>query len=133
VLDVGHPDTLMTMNNLARVLGSQGKYDDAEPMYRKTLATSEKVLGVEHPDTLMPVYGLAHLLVNQYQYTEYNVLYKRACAGYGTTLRRDHPTNRTCHQHYFQALSCQKQDPLDVPLKICPQESPESHDFFPYC
>jgi hypothetical protein len=34
VLGGEHPDTLRTMNNLALVLGRQGKYADAEIMYR---------------------------------------------------------------------------------------------------
>jgi hypothetical protein len=40
------------MSNLAEVLNSQGKYEEAEPMYRQTLARREKVLGHMHPDTL---------------------------------------------------------------------------------
>jgi hypothetical protein len=33
VLGKEHPDTLPIMNNLARVLNSQGKYDEAEAMH----------------------------------------------------------------------------------------------------
>ena len=29
-----HPDTLTSINNLASILSSQGKYDKAEEMYR---------------------------------------------------------------------------------------------------
>src|SRR4051794_32411438 len=32
-----HPDTLTSMNNLARVLDRQGRYGAAEPLYRETL------------------------------------------------------------------------------------------------
>ena len=32
-----HPDTLTSKNNLALTLGSQGKYAEAEKMYRETL------------------------------------------------------------------------------------------------
>jgi primosomal replication protein N len=39
------------MNNLAIVLGHQGKYEEAEQMQRQTLELKEKVLGQEHPDT----------------------------------------------------------------------------------
>jgi len=37
VLGKEHPDTLTSMNNLALLLQSQGKYDAAEPLYRETL------------------------------------------------------------------------------------------------
>ena len=52
VLGPEHPDTLTSMSNLALVLDSQGKYEEAEAMNRQTLARREKVLGPEHPDTL---------------------------------------------------------------------------------
>jgi hypothetical protein len=97
------------------VLGRQGKYAEAESMHRQTLATREKVLGVEHPDTLTTVYCLAHLLANQRQYDESIALYKRACTGYNATLGSDHPTTRSCHQHYLQTLSSQEHDRLDRP------------------
>jgi Flp pilus assembly protein TadD len=45
-----HPSTLTSMNNLAFLLDSQGKYDEAETIYQQTLLLSEKVLGKEHPD-----------------------------------------------------------------------------------
>ena len=32
-----HPDTLMSMNNLASVLRDQGKYEQAEEMHRQAL------------------------------------------------------------------------------------------------
>ncbi|KAH8691011.1 hypothetical protein GQ44DRAFT_636626, partial [Phaeosphaeriaceae sp. PMI808] len=55
VLGPEHPSTLTSMNNLALVLDSQGKYEEAETMNRQTLARREKVLVPEHPDTLMSV------------------------------------------------------------------------------
>jgi tetratricopeptide (TPR) repeat protein len=40
------------MSNLALVLDNQGKYAEAEKLYQKALALSQKVLGAEHPYTL---------------------------------------------------------------------------------
>jgi Flp pilus assembly protein TadD len=40
------------MNNLALVLGSQGKSEEAEVMYRQTFELMAKVLGQQHPDTI---------------------------------------------------------------------------------
>jgi hypothetical protein len=52
VLSSKHPSTLTTMNNLALVLDSQGKYAEAETMFRQMLAMREKVLSGEHLDML---------------------------------------------------------------------------------
>lgn len=100
------------------MLGSQGKYEEAESMNRQTLARREKVLGADHPDTLMSVYCLAHLLANQHRYDESVVLYKRACAGYSTVLGKDHRTTHACRQHYSKMLASQEQDELGRPPKI---------------
>jgi hypothetical protein len=59
VLGSEHPDTLSTANNLAIALKSQGKYGEAETMYRETLAVQQRVLGREHPETLRTVNNLA--------------------------------------------------------------------------
>jgi len=54
-----HPDTLTSVNNLAGLYQVQGRYGEAEPLYRRALAASEKVLGPEHPNTLASVNNLA--------------------------------------------------------------------------
>ena len=66
VLGKEHPSTLMTMNNLALMLDSQGKYPEAESMHKHTLATREKVLRKEHPSILTSIYYLTYLLTNQH-------------------------------------------------------------------
>ena len=39
----------------------QGRYSEAEPLYRRALEARERVLGTEHPDTLISVNNLAAL------------------------------------------------------------------------
>ena len=65
-----HPDTLTSMSNLAGVLQSQGKYDEAEMMHRQALALRETVLGKKHPDTLTSMNNLARMLESQGKYDE---------------------------------------------------------------
>jgi hypothetical protein len=62
VLGPKHPDTLTSISNLAAVLKSQGKYEEAEAMNRQTLALKETVLGPKHPDTLTSMSNLAWVL-----------------------------------------------------------------------
>jgi hypothetical protein len=52
MLGDAQPDTLATRNEVAWMLGKQGRYEEAEEHYRKVLAARELVLGVAHPDTL---------------------------------------------------------------------------------
>ena len=46
------PDTAASLNNLAGLLESRGRLDEAEPLYRRALAILESVLGPEHPNTV---------------------------------------------------------------------------------
>ena len=39
-----------SLNNLAGLYHAQGKYAAAEPLYNRSLAIREKVLGPQHPD-----------------------------------------------------------------------------------
>jgi len=48
VLGKEHPDTLLSINNLAGLYYYQGHYDEAEPLYKEVLQLSEKVLGIGH-------------------------------------------------------------------------------------
>ncbi|RYP53741.1 hypothetical protein DL768_001341 [Monosporascus sp. mg162] len=45
VLSANHPDTFRSIDNLALILRSQRKYQEAEMMYRQALALREKMLG----------------------------------------------------------------------------------------
>ena len=47
-----HPDTAVSLNNLAGLYRTQAKYDLAEPLYKRALAINEKVLGPDHPNTI---------------------------------------------------------------------------------
>jgi hypothetical protein len=108
VLGLEHPDTLISMSNLAAVLDEQGKHEEAETILRQTLVQRERVLGLEHPDTSKSVYYLARVLASQYRLDESRVLYERACAGFSTVLGDDHPTTRDCHEDYVKLLALQE-------------------------
>jgi len=54
-----HPETLVSINNLAGCLQVMGLLKDAEPLYRRALEASERTLGAEHPHTLVFAKNLA--------------------------------------------------------------------------
>ena len=54
-----------TFHTLALELYDQGKYDEAEPLYKESLTIKKKVLGEEHPSVATGLNNLAELLSDQ--------------------------------------------------------------------
>ena len=50
-----------SLNNLAELYRAQGRYADAEPLYKRSLAICEKALGPDHPDVATSLNNLAVL------------------------------------------------------------------------
>ncbi len=57
-----HPDVAQSLNNLAALYQAQGRYAEAEPLYKRSLAILEKALGPEHPDVAQSLENYASLL-----------------------------------------------------------------------
>ena len=91
MLGPDHPDTALSLNNLAVLYDNQGKYDKAEPLYQRALTIREKVLGPDHPDTATSLNNLAVLYDNQGKYDKAEPLYQRALTIYEKVLGPDHP------------------------------------------
>ncbi|CAM9900520.1 unnamed protein product [Ectocarpus sp. 4 AP-2014] len=73
----------------------QGKYAEAEPLYERSQAIQEKVLGPEHPDVATSLDNRASLLESQGRYAEADALFLRAIEIDEKTLGPDHPTLAT--------------------------------------
>jgi tetratricopeptide (TPR) repeat protein len=84
-----------SLNNLALVYDSQGKYDAAEPLYKRSLAIAEKALGPEHPGVATGLNNLAALYRAQGKYDAAEPLYKRSLAIREKALGPDHPDMAT--------------------------------------
>jgi Flp pilus assembly protein TadD len=59
-----------SLSNLAGLLRAQGRYAEAEPLYREALKNAREEIGPRHPDTLRSLNGLALLLEDQGRYGE---------------------------------------------------------------
>ncbi|KAF3020305.1 hypothetical protein E8E14_013529 [Neopestalotiopsis sp. 37M] len=94
-LDKDHPDTLISINNLASALQYQGRYEEAEQMNRRALDGREKVLGKDHPDTLLSVDNLALVLNNLGKYEEAEKMNRRALDGQEKVHGKNHPDTLT--------------------------------------
>ena len=80
-----------SLNNLAEIYRKQGKYAQAEPLYKRSLAIMEKALGPEHPSVATSLNNLALLYQAQGKYAEAEPLYKRALAIVEKALGPEHP------------------------------------------
>ena len=98
------PRLAMSLNNLAGLYDNQGKYAEAEPLYKRLLAIDEKALGPEHPDVAASLNNLALLYYNQGKYAEAEPLHKRALAIKEKTLGPDHPRVATSLENYTALL-----------------------------
>lgn len=65
-----HPDTLVALNNLALDMVGDGRYAEAEPLFRQVWDASKRVLGKDHPSTLVSVNNLALDIRDQGRYAE---------------------------------------------------------------
>ena len=73
-----HPDTSVSLNNLAMLYHSMGAYDQALPLFQRALKIREKVLGPEHPATATSLNNLAGLYEDQGAYAKAVPLHQRA-------------------------------------------------------
>jgi tetratricopeptide (TPR) repeat protein len=67
-----------SLNSLAALYRSQGRYSEAEPLLVRSLSIYEQQLGAEHPDVASSLNNLAELYRVQKRYEEAETLYVRA-------------------------------------------------------
>src|SRR5262249_23609891 len=65
-----HTYYAVALNNLAIVYRAQGKYSEAEGLYKRALAIREKALGANHPDVGATLNNLALVYGAQGKYAE---------------------------------------------------------------
>ena len=80
-----------TLNSLAIVYGKQGKYPDAEGLFKRALAICEKALGKDHPDVATTLSNLALVYTDEGRYADAEGLHKRALAIREKALGAGHP------------------------------------------
>lgn len=81
----------LTINQLAFSLEDQGRYVDAETLYRRSLAILEKALGPDHPNVGMSLNNLAALYKAQGRYAEAEPLNRRSLTIQEKARGPEHP------------------------------------------
>ncbi|WP_130758765.1 tetratricopeptide repeat protein, partial [Microcystis aeruginosa] len=70
LLGDNHPHVATSLNNLAGLYDSQGRYTEAEPLYLEALDLYKRLLGDNHPHVATSLNNLAGLYDSQGRYTE---------------------------------------------------------------
>ena len=80
-----------SLNNLAGLYKSQGRYEEAEPLYLQALQLRRSLLGESHPDVASSRWNLAALYANQDRLAEAEPLLVQAVELYQQVLGNRHP------------------------------------------
>jgi tetratricopeptide (TPR) repeat protein len=91
VLGDDHPDTLISMVNLALTYSNQGRWKEAEELEVQVMQTEKRLLGDEHPDTLTSMANLAATYRDQGQWKEAEELEVQVMQTTKGVLGHEHP------------------------------------------
>ena len=99
-----HSDILTAMHTSAKTYVAQGKYIEAEELYKEVLERREKILEPGHPDILNTTYDLAGVYHAQEKYIEAEELYRELLEKQKAVLGKEHPdtlkTRNNLANHY---------------------------------
>ncbi|MDF5726005.1 MAG: tetratricopeptide repeat protein [Rhizonema sp. PD37] len=84
-------DLASSLNNLAYLYNSHGKYSEAEPLLVEALELRKRLLGEDHPDVATSLNNLASLYKSQGLYSEAEPLYLQALEIRERGLGANHP------------------------------------------
>src|SRR5262249_29438041 len=85
-------DQVTNLINQAEDYLKQGRYAEAEPLYKRALAIIEKAPGPDHQVSVAALNGLAEVYLGQGKYAEAEPLSRRALEISEKTLGKDHPS-----------------------------------------
>jgi tetratricopeptide (TPR) repeat protein len=98
------PRLAASLNNLAFLYHTQGRYAEAEPLYRRALTVKEKTLGTDHPTVASSLNNLANLYNAQGKYADAEPLYQMALVIVEKVLGPHHPNVATAMENYAALL-----------------------------
>ena len=110
--------TASSLNNLAALYESMGRYPEAEPLYVRSLSIYEQQLGADHPDTALSLNNLAALYYAMGRYAEAEPLYVRSLSIYEQQLGADHPNTATTLSNQAELYRAMGRYPEAEPLYL---------------
>jgi len=97
-----------SLHNLAVLYGAQGRYSEAEPLYRDALAMCQRLLGEEHPNVAASLHNLALLYAHQGQFERAVPLLEQAVWLLRQVLGEKHPSTQRFHQNLEQVKAAMR-------------------------
>lgn len=88
---VSQKETATLLNMLGELYRSQGRYNEAEPLFKRSLAMRERELGPDHTKVAESLNNLAVLYHNLRRYNDAEPLIKRSLIILENALGPDHP------------------------------------------
>ena len=73
---------------------SQGRYEEAEPLYKQALSLKQELLGDRHPSVAISLNNLAVLRYHQNRYDEAEALLLQALEIWESVLGSNHPNTQ---------------------------------------
>jgi D-serine deaminase-like pyridoxal phosphate-dependent protein len=98
------PHTLISANDLARVLLELGEYQAARSLDEDTLARRRRVLGEDHPHSLISANNLAVDLYGLHEYQQARNIHEDTLARRRRVLGEDHPDTRQSADNLAKVL-----------------------------
>eukprot|EP00957_Ditylum_brightwellii_P100354 7649855-Ditylum_brightwellii.AAC.1 len=86
------PDHLEYKSMLAEAVANQGRYKEAEELFRQCLEVQKTVLGEDHPSTLRTMNDVANAVVQQGRYKEAEELFCQCLEVQKSVLGDTHPS-----------------------------------------
>jgi tetratricopeptide (TPR) repeat protein len=74
---------------------SQGRYEEAEPLYKQALSLRQELLEEHHPHVAHSLNNLAMLYKSQGKYEEAKLLYVQALEILEVSQGKEHPNTKT--------------------------------------
>ncbi|HJT30944.1 MAG TPA: tetratricopeptide repeat protein [Pirellulales bacterium] len=111
-----HPDTLVTMNHLARAYQLNGQLAKSRPLFEETLAKRKTTLGPNHPDTLESMDNLAWALHGSHEFAKAVPLFEETLEKRKATLGTGHSDTLSTMGHLAAAYALNGQIARAVPL-----------------
>ena len=110
------------LNNLAGLYQDTGRLAEAEPLYERALAITEKALGPDHPDLAIRLNNLAELYRATGRLAEAEPLLERAVAILEKVLPADHPSLATVREN-LAVLRAERDREVRPPTAAAPPPS----------
>jgi hypothetical protein len=123
-LGANDPAITRLLDQQATLLVEIARYEDAEPLYRRTLAIDEASHGSDHPEVAIRLNNLASLLQATNRLAEAEPLSGRAARIFLASLGMNHPNTQKVKGNYLKILQAQTLPEIEIEAKLAALENP---------